>query len=86
MVEAPKEVKSWDTGQELPKKVHKGAEWSWVLIMFWVERHHDLVQWQHVWMWDLGNKVMRIRKGSKYNISMLGFPNEVCETLMPWEG
>lgn len=24
LVEAPKEVKAWDTGQEFPKKVHKG--------------------------------------------------------------
>lgn len=27
LVEAPKEVKAWDTGQEFPKKVHKGAQW-----------------------------------------------------------
>lgn len=24
LVEAPKQVKAWDTGQEFPKKVHKG--------------------------------------------------------------
>lgn len=27
LVEAPKEVKAWDTDQEFPKEVHKGAEW-----------------------------------------------------------
>lgn len=39
---------------------------SWFVIMFWVERHHDFVRWQHAWMWDLGNKVMSMRKGNKY--------------------
>lgn len=53
---------------------------SLLLIMFWVEGHHDFVHWQHVGMWDLGDKVMRMRKASKHNISILRFPNEGSET------
>lgn len=44
---------------------------SFLLIMFWVEGHHDFVHWQQVGMWDLGDKVTRMRKASKPNISIL---------------